>query len=189
MHFFTLTDSHLVDLLKNGGVGVLPTDTVYGLVCSASNKDAVERLYRLKSREKKPGVLIAANADQVSDFGFSLQAVKEARRFWPGVSVILPLGEGMSYLHQGVGAIAVRAVAHSDLCVFLQKNGLLLTSSANLPGQPPASTIEEAQAYFGDAVDFYVDGGDLSGRKSSTLIRVEQGRGKVLRQGSLQIQE
>ncbi|NBX49087.1 Sua5/YciO/YrdC/YwlC family protein [bacterium] len=187
MDTLSLQDPRLVELLEQGGVGVLPTDTVYGLVCDASNTDAVEKLYRLKSREKKPGVLVAADVEQVRGFGFPLHAVEEARRFWPGVSVVLPLGEDVSYLHQGVGALAVRVVADGMLQMFLQKTGPLLTSSANLPGESPANTLEEARAYFRDAVDFYVDGGDLSGRQSSTLIRVVNGKVEVLRQGSIRV--
>ncbi|NBS69965.1 threonylcarbamoyl-AMP synthase, partial [bacterium] len=81
----------------------------------------------------------------------------------------------------------VRVVADGMLQMFLQKTGPLLTSSANLPGESPANTLEEARAYFRDAVDFYVDGGDLSGRQSSTLIRVVNGKVEVLRQGSIRV--
>ena len=188
MHALAFTDDRLFELLQHGGVGVLPTDTVYGLVCGAANVAAVEKLYCLKSREKKPGVIIAADVAQVRSLGFSADAVHVAERFWPGVSVVLPLEESMLYLHQGVGALAVRVVADEALRMFLQKTGPLLTSSANLPGEPPANTLKEAHTYFGDAVDFYVDGGDLSHRQSSTLIRVVHGAVEVLRQGSVHIE-
>lgn len=185
MEFLKLTDSRLVDLFKHGGVGVLPTDTVYGLVCDASNVDAVAKLYALKSREKKPGTLIAANVNQVIDLGIQEDVVRAVEKFWPGVSVVMQANEHLAYIHQGLETLAVRVVADEDLKAFLEQTGPLLTSSANLPGQPPANTIEEAQAYFGDAVDFYVDGGDLSGRQSSTLIRVKDGVVEILRQGSV----
>lgn len=180
-------DVQVLEALKQGGVGVLPTDTVYGLVCDAANMDAVEKLYRLKSREKKPGVLIAADSAQVQKLGFLQSSVREAERFWPGVSVVLLLGEEGAYLHQGMRAVAVRVVADHDLQQFLYKTGPLLTSSANLPGKPPANTVHEARAYFGDAVDFYVDGGDLSHRQSSTLIRIVNGKVDILRQGSISV--
>lgn len=189
MEFLKLTDSRLVELLKHGGVGVLPTDTVYGLVCAAANGNAVARLYALKSREKKPGTLIAASVDQVIDLGIQEDVVRVVEKFWPGVSVVVQAGEHLTYIHQGLETLAVRVVADEDLKTFLEQTGPLLTSSANLPGQPPANTIAEAQAYFGDTVDFYVDGGDLSGRQSSTLIRVVDGVPEVLRQGSVQIEK
>lgn len=185
MEFLKLTDDRLADLLKNGGVGVLPTDTVYGLVCDASNVDAVAKLYALKNREKKPGTLIAASADQVIDLGIQKDVVRAVEKFWPGVSVVMQAGEHLTYIHQGLETLAVRVVADEGLKTFLEHTGPLLTSSANLPGQPPANTAEEAQAYFGESVDFYVDGGDLSGRQASTLIRVKEGVVEVLRQGSV----
>ncbi|MEK9156573.1 MAG: L-threonylcarbamoyladenylate synthase [Patescibacteria group bacterium] len=185
MEFLKLTDNRLVDLLKHGGVGVLPTDTVYGLVCDASNAEAVARLYQLKSREQKPGTLIAATPEQVIALGIAQDEVRHAAQFWPGVSVVMSSSESLTYLHQGLGTLAVRIVAHQELETLLQKTGPLLTSSANFPGKPPANTLNEAQAYFGNTVDFYVDGGDLSGRQSSTLIRVVDGVPEVLRQGSI----
>ena len=189
MEFLKLTDSRLVDLLTHGGVGVLPTDTVYGLVCSAANVDAVAKLYALKSREKKPGTLIAASADQVIDLGIQEDVVHAVEKFWPGVSVVMRANEHLAYIHQGLETLAVRVVADENLKAFLKQTGSLLTSSANLPGQPPANTVEEARVYFGDTVDFYVDGGDLSGRQSSTLIRMKDGVPEVLRQGSIFIKK
>lgn len=184
MEFLKLTDSRLVELLKNGGVGVLPTDTVYGLVCNAANPEAVAKLYALKNREQKPGTTIAADADQVVSLGIEKDDVHAVERFWPGVSVILKASSQLEYIHQGLESLAIRVVASGELNEFLKKTGPLVTSSANLPGQPPANTIAEARAYFGESVDFYVDGGDLSGRQSSTLIRVTDGVVEVLRQGS-----
>ena len=60
----------------------------------------------------------------------------------------------------------------------------MLTSSANTPGLPPADNIAQAKEYFGDRVDFYVDGGDYSGRQPSTLIQVIDDTVEVLRHGS-----
>src|SRR6476619_3603487 len=86
-----LSDSDLVELLNRGGVGVLPTDTVYGLVCKASDQTAVKRLYKLKSRENKPGTVIAANIQQIIDLGIPTRYVKAVAQFWPNsITVIIP---------------------------------------------------------------------------------------------------
>lgn len=166
---------------------MLPTDTVYGLVCSAQYSDAVARLYRLKSREQKPGTIIAASAAQVRAWGIAPADLVRAERFWPGVSVVLPVGTPFVYLHQGLGSLAIRVVEPGPLADVLVSTGPLLTSSANHPGMPPATTLAEARAYFGDDVDFYVDGGDLSGRQSSTLVRFVGADVEILRQGSVQV--
>lgn len=185
MKMLSIHDQDLKDLLYNGGVGVLPTDTVYGLVCRALHLEAVARLYALKHREKKPGTILVANTEQVAALGITQEDIQTAERFWPGISVILPANEKSMHLHQGLGTLAVRLIEPGDLADVIKKTGPLLSSSANMPGEPPASTIAEAQAYFGDTVDFYVDGGDLSDRQSSTLIRVKEGVVEVLRQGSV----
>lgn len=184
-----LSDVGLVEMLGRGGVGVLPTDTVYGLVCVASDLGAVSRLYGLKSREHKPGTVIAASIDQLVELGIKARYLKAVEQFWPGgVSVVIP-SHNLDYIHLGLGGIAMRIPATSGLTALLLKTGPLLTSSANQPGKPPANTVKEAQNYFGDQVDFYVDGGDLSDHKPSTVIRIVDDAVEILRHGAVKINE
>lgn len=88
-----------------------------------------------------------------------------------------------------MGDLAVRIPADESLCSLLEVTGPLLTSSANHPSQPPANNLEEANNYFRDKVDFYVDGGDLSGRPASTVARFKDGQLEILRQGAVTIDE
>lgn len=169
-----ITDPKLPDLLRYGAVGVLPTDTVYGLVCRAADQSAVTRLYQLKHREKKPGTLVAASIDQLVELGLKRRYLKAVEQYWPGpVTVVVPTDNPkLVYLDQSRGSLAVRVVDDAKLVKLLEQTGPLLTSSANQPAQPPANTISEATNYFGETIDFYVDGGDLSSRKPSTLVRI-----------------
>jgi L-threonylcarbamoyladenylate synthase len=172
----------------DGAVGVLPTDTVYGLVASAGNQGAVARLYELKSRENKPGTIVAASIDQLVVLGLKRRYLKVVEQFWPGaVSVVISCGTELEYLHQGKDWLAVRITADKRLLDLLEQTGPLLTSSANLPGDPTAMTVAEAKNYFYNKVDFYVDGGDLSGRAPSTVIMVVDDAIEVLRQGAVEI--
>jgi L-threonylcarbamoyladenylate synthase len=183
-----LSDPKLIELLKAGKVGVIPTDTIYGLACRAADGEAIEKLYALKSRENKPGTVIAANIQQVIDLGIPARYVKAVEQFWPNpISVELP--HDLTYLNQSTGRQAFRVVADNELRKFLEQTGALLTSSANQPGELPANTILEAQKYFGDSVDFYVDGGDLSGREPSTLIRIIDDAVEVIREGAVKVNE
>lgn len=173
-----------------GGVGVLPTDTVYGLVARASDRGAVKRLYELKLREGKPGTIIAASTDQLSALGLKARYLKAVEQFWPGaVSVVIPCGPELEYLHEGKNSLAVRIPADEDLRVFLGRTGPLLTSSANHPGKPTATTIAAAREYFDGKVDFYIDGGDLSGRQPSTVVRIVDDAIEILREGAVNIKE
>jgi L-threonylcarbamoyladenylate synthase len=182
-------DSALNKLLQPGTVGVIPTDTVYGLVARATDHMAVARLYELKQREFKPGTVIAADIKQLEDLGLKHRYLKAVEQFWPGaVSVITPAADPkLDYLHQGQLSLAVRVPDDESLLKLLIKSGPLLTTSANLPGRTPAATIEQAKSYFRGSVDFYIDGGDLSGRLPSTIIRVIDDAIEVLRSGAVDI--
>jgi tRNA A37 threonylcarbamoyladenosine synthetase subunit TsaC/SUA5/YrdC len=94
---------------------------------------------------------------------------------------------GNNYLHQNVGDVAMRVVDNPTLRTLLEQTGTLATTSANLPGQPPAATIEEAYAYFGESVDFYLDGGTIANVLPSTIIRPTSSGVEILRQGSVRI--
>ena len=186
--FQSLESDELARLLIDGGVGVIPTDTVYGLVCCAADADAVDRLFLCKQREGKRGTVIAANIDQLVVLGVKARYLKAVEQFWPGgVSVEIQLGEALSYLHLGMRSNAFRIPGHPKLQMLLERTGPLLTTSANLPGKPTAKTIQEAQDVFGNSVDFFVEGGDLGGALPSTLVRIIDDEIEVIRQGAVKI--
>jgi L-threonylcarbamoyladenylate synthase len=187
MEHLLLTFETVIPALNNGSVGVMPTDTVYGLVARAQDKTAVERLYALKSREQKPGTLIAASVQQLVDLDVPTEELKKVEKWWPGSLSAVLIMRGNDYLHQGVGDIAMRVIADPALCELLEKTGPLLTSSANQPGEPGATTIDEAWQYFGDSVDFYVDGGKITSRMPSTIVKPVAGGITILRQGAIKI--
>lgn len=177
-------DKHLCDLLMDGAIGVLPTDTLYGVVCRAADQKAVQKLYALKHREAKPGTIIAASVEQLTELGLNARDLDRAAAYWPGpVSVLIPATEPkLAYLTQGLPELACRIVAAPvELIKLLQPTGPLLTSSANQPGEPPATTIDEAKQYFTDSIDFYIDGGDKSSANPSTLLRLRGDQPEILR--------
>jgi L-threonylcarbamoyladenylate synthase len=183
----TINRHEAAQRLLAGRVGVIPTDTVYGLAARAADPAAVARLYALKHREHKPGTIIAANTDQLLALGVSADHVDRVKGVWPGsVSVETPLGPELAYLHQETGRQGFRVVADEALRALLEITGPLVTSSANQPGEPVSVMLEQAWEYFGDSVDFYVDGGDLSGKLPSTLIAIrENGKVEVIREGAV----
>lgn len=178
-------------LNQPAAIGVIPTDTVYGVVARAADSDAVVRLYNLKHREQKPGTLIAANIDQLVELGIKRRYLTAVEQFWPGaVSIIIPCANpALRYLHQGKMSLAIRIPDNAKLMELLKQTGPLLTSSANQPGKPPANTLAEAKDYFGNQVDFYIDGGDLSGHQPSTVIRIVDDAIEVIRPGAVKIEE
>jgi len=191
MHLFSsIIDPKLVTLLNEGAVGVMPTDTVYGLVCRATDERAVEKLYSLKDRENKPGTLIAGKLQQLIDLGLRARYLKAVEGYWPNpLSVIIPCGEDLGYLHQGKRSLAVRIPADKKIRELLMQTGVLLTSSANQPGESTAHNLTDAQNYFGDSVDFYVDGGEIYDHMPSTVIRIVDDAIEILREGAVKIDE
>ena len=181
-----MNDEQAVAALLAGGVGVMPTDTLYGLVARAVDADAVNRMHALKRRERKPGTVIAANAQQLLDLGLSRRDIMAVEHLWPSPLsvVLLPQADILPHLHQGLGDFPVRVPADEKLRKLLLKTGPLATSSANLAGEAPAETVAVAERYFGDTVDFYIDGGDLSGRQPSTVARVTPQGIQIIREGA-----
>ena len=184
----TLSDPKLTEMIKAGKVGVLPTDTIYGLVCAAADPAAVQRLYELKHRDHKPGTVIAASIEQLVELGIKARYLKAVEQYWPNpISIEIP--HNLGYLNQDTGRQAFRIPSDEAVVALLEKTGPLLTSSANQPGEPSSNTIEEAQKYFDDSVDYYVDGGDLSGRAPSTVMRIIDDAVEVVREGAIKINE
>lgn len=189
--FASTHDPNLIECLKQGGVVVLPTDTLYGIVARTTDERAVERVYRLRGRApEKPCIILVADQWQITDNSLWTPAhFALAERYWPGaLSLIAPVsGKTPHYLHRGTATLAYRVPAEPNLRKLLAATGPLIAPSANTEGEPPASTLNEAYVYFGDEVDGYVDGGQLADAQASTLVKIDGHHVRVLRQGALKL--
>ena len=185
--FFTsLTDPELIQLLLNGAVGIIPTDTVYGLVAKANHQDAIERLYQVKQRDQAPGTMIGHSAEVFEQLGFPREQLTRVAQHWPApLSVVLDATRIPNYLKQTRADLPIRIPNHVELLELLSFTGVLMTTSANTPKSPTSRTIDEAVAYFGDEIDFYVDAGDLDERPPSTIIGYDGDTLVVYRRGAI----
>lgn len=178
-----------VFLLQTGHIGVMPTDTIYGVVGSTKLPDTVERVYDVRGRSKdKPCIILVPTIEDIMSFEVAISdiAKKAMYAYWPGpVSIILPSkDDGLAYLHRGKKSLAFRVPADENFRIFLRKTGPLIAPSANTEGNKPATTIEEAYAYFSDTVDFYVDGGPRD-MCPSTVVSAKDGSISVVREGMI----
>lgn len=164
---------------------MIPTDTLYGIVASARDEVAVEKVYALRKRSPdKPVIVLIASYEQLEKIvDISAEAEKYLKSVWPGpISVVLPCDKKeYFYLHRGTNSIAFRMPANETLQKLLLDVGPLIAPSANIEGMSPATTIEEAQAYFGDSVDVYMDGGRLEGNPSKLVRWNKSGSVEILR--------
>lgn len=196
----SLEINQIIKFLKMGKVGVIPTDTIYGIVGSALNPHTVEKIYKLRERAAdKPFIILIANLNDLNQFNIKLTDKMKIilKKIWPNpVSVVLPFNEEkFKYLHRSKKSLAFRIPNNEWLINLLKQSGSLVAPSANIEGGKPSETIEEAKKYFGDKVDFYVDGGKMSKAPASavksapsTLIRLmDDGSYQILRQGSYKL--
>jgi len=176
-----------IPLLNTGSVGVLPTDTLYGLSCSAFNKESVERIYDIKKRNpQKPLIVLISDVADLGRFDINLDEIilSKIKEMWEErpTSVILNIGEEsfskFEYLHRGSGKVAFRIPKNDGLKKVLKSIGPIVAPSANPEGLETAKDILEAKEYFGDDVDFYVDGGVLQS-EPSRLVEIDEKTGEI----------
>jgi len=144
--------------IKNGEIGVIPTDTIYGIAASAFSRKAVTRTYKaLKRNPKKPFIILIGSIENLGLFDIKLDITTKniLKKIWPGkVSVILPVkSKKFEYLHRGIKTLAFRLPKDASLSRILKKTGPLISTSANPEGLKPAETITQAKKYFGDGID------------------------------------
>lgn len=187
----TLNDPQLREILKSGGVGFMPSDTIYGLSCRALDRQAVERVYRLKRRDSdKPLIILIADSAQLKDLGVDPAQTAIMAGYWPGpISLECDVTTAPAWLNRGQKHEAFRVPDVTALRRLIKQVGPIVSTSANLQGGTPATTVAEAKKYFGDNLDFYVDSGSLKGRLPSTLARNNDGKLEVVRPGAVKLRE
>lgn len=180
--------------IASGELVVLPTDTVYGVGADAFSPTAVERLVRAKGRgrDMPPPVLIGSAetlAALVEEVPAWLQDV--TAEFWPGpLTVVCREQPSLAWdLGDTHGTVAVRVPADDLAIDLLKATGPLAVTSANITGQPPATTIEEAEDMLGHAVTVYLDGGPSRGGQASTILDVTASTARILREGPVTLED
>ena len=189
-----------VDVLQDGGLVVLPTETVYGLAALASDADAVERLISLKGRrEGHPLSLAISGLDALYDFVPELDglALRLVRRCWPGpVSLVLDVRDRSSDIHRlpesvrkavmQRNCVGFRVPNHPlTLTALGELNEPLVLTSANLTGRPDPTTVGGIVRSLGNGIDLLVDDGPAAAAKPSTTIAVSNDQYTILREGAV----
>jgi len=178
------------DVLRDGHLVVLPTDTVYGVGADAFDPAAVAALLAAKGRgrEMPPPVLVPdlrtvdGLATEVPDYARRLMAA-----YWPGpLTLILRSQASLLWdLGETNGTVGLRMPAEPVALALLRQTGPLAVTSANTTGSPAATTILEAAAMLGPAVDVYLDAGPSRGGLSSTIVDCTGSEPVVLRHGGV----
>jgi len=180
--------------IGRGDLVVVPTDTVYGVAADAFNAAAVQKLIDAKGRTRQapPPVLIPGIPTLDALAAFVPDEVRTlVARYWPGgLTIILPARESLVWdLGETHGTVALRMPSNRLALELLSETGPLAVSSANLTGQPAATTAAAAEAMLGESVSVYLDGGE-SGSIASTIVDATalvrpDGKLRILRDGAI----
>lgn len=152
--------TEITNALANGGIAVVRTDTIYGIIARASKKRAVEKVYEVKHRDPlKQCIVLIPGSGAIREHSALIARYSSPDQ--PPTSIIVPKTNEHDWVLRGGDTVAYRVVRDDFLKKVIQAVGPVIAPSANPEGLPPARTIAEAKAYFGDAVDVYIDGGEV----------------------------
>lgn len=179
-----------VEVLKNGGIVVYPTDTVYGLAVDAFNIQAIGKLFVLKKRAQKPLPIVAHDLKKVKEIA-EVTTKQEAimKKYWPGAVTFVVNKKDIvpNALTLGLNTVGIRIPASNIATILAQLLGRPITStSANISGSKVGSTIDEIIRQFREVdqqPDYYLDAGELDERQPSTVVDISGAKPKVLRKG------
>ncbi len=178
-------------VVREGGIVLYPTDTVYGLGCSALRDDALTKLFDLKQRSPDRGVLLLipelAWVERCAHFVpgdfFPL-----AKALWPGpVTFLLPASPQLPDLIAGSqGKVGLRQPELPYLRSWIEAIGApLVSSSANISGRPLPESVEALSALFGKRVDLFLESAEMGEAQASTVVDLCTEPAQILREGQL----
>jgi L-threonylcarbamoyladenylate synthase len=180
-----------IQVLRDGGVVALPTDTVYGICVAIGTPGGVERLFRVKRRPPDKGImLLLESADQAGEIGVMTRpAAALAATCWPGgLTVVVPLRDGVSVpaaLTSRAPTIGLRVPDHEAPRALARALGPLPTTSANVSGLAEAPDAAAILAQLGDSIELVLDGGPAHGGPASTVVDCTGSAPIVLREGAV----
>jgi len=181
-----------VAILKHGGVVVYPTETAYALGCDATNGKAIAKIFKIKNRPKEKGLpVICATKRMASDFfKFGKIERKLAKKYWPG-PLTMVLKKSSKFKVQSLKFIAVRVSPNKVACAI--SRGLkrpIVSTSANISGAAAIYNSADIIKNFSEKKyqpDLILDAGKIPVRRPSTIIKIENNKVIILRQGEVRI--
>ncbi len=181
---------HLIDeaaeILKNGGLVIFPTETVYGIAANLLNKGTIDRLYEIKKRPKdKPFSVHIADFDFLKKLNIILSkdAERVARRFWPGPLTLVAFDNKKE-------KIGLRMPDNKIASLLIKKSGVIVVApSANISGAKAPVSAGEAILEMDGYVDMILDGGRARIGIESTVMDVTEKPFKILRPGAIPAKE
>ncbi len=178
-----------LESISRGGVIIFPTDTVYGIGCSAFRPKPIKRIFEIKGRDfSKALPILISNFEQITLIaaGIDQRSEKLIKTFWPGaLTIILPKHASLPPNLSPHKTVGIRMPNHAWLLDLLKLTGPLAATSANPSGSPEAKNVEEAVKTMGGKIDFIIDGGQSWSNLPSTVVDCQSAEIKILREGPI----
>jgi L-threonylcarbamoyladenylate synthase len=179
-----------VEAVRDGKVVVIPTDTVYGVGADAFSQEAVAAVLAAKGRGREmPPPVLVPNVRTVDGLATEVPpwARDLIREFWPGpLTLIFKAQSSLMWdLGETNGTVALRMPQDDVALEVLAEVGPMAVTSANRTGQPPATTVTDAAAQLGAAVEVYLDAGRRADNVPSTIVDCTGDEPSILREGAL----
>lgn len=166
-----------INILLNDGVIIARTDTIYGILARADSEKAVKRVFEIKNRNlQKPNVILLARYKDLPNISEKNQQTYQKLNQERPTTIILPASkDSPDFLTRGGKSLAFRVVENCpNLIQIIKRVGKLIAPSANPEGKTPAHNITEARRYFGEKIDFYLDGGEVVENLPSRIIQIDE---------------
>ena len=180
-------------IVKNGGVIVFPTDTLYGIGCNPYDEKAVDKIFKIKNRDKiNPLPILASSVVDIERIALLGKTAKKlAQIYWPGaLTIIVPLiDKKISYnLRSGKMNIGVRVPNNICTLSLLKDCRYLTGTSANKSGEAGCKSFSEVLSSSLRGFDAILDGGEVDERVQSTIVDLTGQHPRVIREGAIETQ-
>lgn len=197
MKTLLLTESDIdkaAEIIKNGGLVAIPTETVYGLAADALNGEAVAKIFKAKGRPMDNPLIVhisdVAQAERlVSDFPQKARTLAE--NFWPGpLTMVLPKSALIpDEVSAGLSTVAIRFPSHPIARALISASSPLAAPSANLSGSPSPTTANHVYDDMNGRIDAIINGGECDVGVESTVITLAEETPTLLRPGGITLEQ
>ena len=180
----------LSQVIKDGGIAVVPTDTVYGIIADATKEDVIKKVYEVKKRPySKPLIIMVSSLDMLKEYVEDISEVENLlmEKYWPGrLTILLKKNNKLSrYINNGGDLVGVRLPDNKELIELMEEVGVpLVSTSANLSDNNTITSINLLEEEIVRKVDYIYDGGVIED-VPSTIVRVVDNKVEILREGEL----
>lgn len=180
----------LVEVINDGGLAIVPTDTVYGIIADATNEDAINKVYEAKRRVySKPLIIMISNREMLFRYVENISEIEQKliERYWPGkLTILFKKSSKLSGLINNNGdLVGIRYPDNDELIELMNKlDGPLVSTSANIADEGTITGVDKISDDLLKYIDYVYDGG-FREDVPSTIVKVVDNKIEFLRKGEL----